>query len=98
MAATLLAETEIADALGELPGWERDGDRIVRTFRFADFARAFGFMASAGLVAERMNHHPEWTNVYNRVEVALSTHDAGGITQLDLDLATAMSGLAGGDG
>jgi len=98
MAATLLAASEIADALGELPGWEHDGDRLVRTFRFPDFVRALSFMVGAGVVAERMNHHPEWTNVYNRVEVALSTHDAGGITQLDVDLATAMSGLADGDG
>jgi 4a-hydroxytetrahydrobiopterin dehydratase len=95
MADDLLNEQKVAAALEGLQGWERDGDRLVRTFRFKDFSRAFGFMASAALVAERMNHHPDWSNVYNRVEVALSTHDAGGITQLDLDLANAMSGLAG---
>jgi 4a-hydroxytetrahydrobiopterin dehydratase len=72
-----------------LPMWRHDAarDAIVRQFFFADFVQAFGFMAQLALVAERMNHHPEWSNVYNRVEVLLTTHDAGGLTALDIELA-----------
>src|SRR5262245_62091800 len=79
-----------------LPGWRlADGrDAIVRTFTFADFNEAFGFMTRAALVAEAMNHHPEWFNVWNRVEVTLSTHDAGGVTENDLKLAEAMDRIA----
>jgi 4a-hydroxytetrahydrobiopterin dehydratase len=69
-------------------------DAITRTFRFADFSAAWGFMSRAALVAEKLDHHPEWTNVWNRVTVTLTTHDAGGLTQLDLDLAAAMDRLA----
>lgn len=69
-------------------------DAITRTFRFADFSAAWGFMARAALVAEKLDHHPEWTNVWNRVTVTLTTHDAGGLTQLDIELATAMDRLA----
>jgi 4a-hydroxytetrahydrobiopterin dehydratase len=71
--------------------WQQRGERIERSFRFPDFVSAFGFMAEVALVAERMNHHPEWTNVYGRVDVALSTHDAGGLTRLDFELARAMN-------
>lgn len=72
-----------------LPMWRHEParDGIVRQFFFADFVQAFGFMAQLALVAERMNHHPEWSNVYNRVEVLLTTHDAGGLTALDIELA-----------
>jgi len=70
-------------------------DAIQRTFVFKDFNEAFGFMARVALVAEQMNHHPEWTNVWNRVEVTLSTHDAGGLTERDLALAEAMDRIAG---
>ena len=81
-----------------LPQWRMaDGrDAIQRTFKFKDFSEAFGFMARAALVAEKMDHHPEWTNVWNRVEVTLSTHDAGGLTELDVKLAETMNALAGG--
>jgi Pterin-4a-carbinolamine dehydratase len=92
--AERLTDTQIDEALGGLEGWHRNGDAIERSFEFADFVSAFGFMASCALVAEAMNHHPEWSNVYNSVEVTLSTHDAGGLTQLDIDLATRMSELA----
>ena len=87
---------EIAEALGEKPlaGWSAVEGKLQREFRFGDFVAAFGFMTSSALVAERMNHHPEWFNVYNRVEVALTTHDVGGITTLDLELARAMNELA----
>ncbi len=74
--------------------WQSRGDRIVRDFRFPDFVTAFGFMAEIALIAERMNHHPEWFNVYGTVKVELSTHDAGGITELDLALARAMNEAA----
>ena len=82
--------------LGQLASWQSvDGrDAITRTFNFKDFNEAFGFMARAALVAEKMDHHPEWFNVYNRVDVTLSTHDAGGLTELDVELAAAMDRLA----
>ena len=84
-----------AAALASLPEW-RDvpgRDAITRTFKLKDFSEAWGFMSRAALAAESMNHHPEWTNVYNRVEVTLSTHDAGGLTQLDVKLAEILDGL-----
>ncbi|MEL6234018.1 MAG: 4a-hydroxytetrahydrobiopterin dehydratase [Pseudomonadota bacterium] len=78
-------------------GWaEAEGrDALSKTFRFGDFSAAFGWMTQVALTAEKMDHHPEWANVYNRVEVTLTTHDAGGLTQLDLDLAARMDHLAG---
>jgi 4a-hydroxytetrahydrobiopterin dehydratase len=86
------------DALGKLNGWnEVSGrDAITKKFVFKDFNQAFGFMARAALVAEKMDHHPEWFNVYKTVEVTLSTHDAGGLTELDVKLAGEMDRLAGG--
>lgn len=88
-----ISDDDVAAALADLPDWQRDGDAIVAQFRFADFARAFGFMAAAAVEAQAMNHHPEWSNVYNRVEVRLTTHDAGGLTRNDLELAARMSEL-----
>ena len=87
-----------AAALARVSAWQPvDGrDAIRRSFRFADFSAAFGFMARAALVAEKLDHHPEWTNVYNRVDVVLSTHDAGGLTERDILLAEAMDVIAGG--
>lgn len=86
-----------AAALGTLDGWtEADGrDAIAKTFRFADFKAAFAFMTACALKAERMDHHPEWTNVYARVDVTLSTHDAGGVTAKDVELAAFMDRAAG---
>jgi 4a-hydroxytetrahydrobiopterin dehydratase len=80
-----------------LPAWRlADGrDVIQKTFKFKDFSEAFGFMARAALVAEKMDHHPEWANVWNRVDVTLSTHSAGGLTELDVKLAEAMDRIAG---
>ena len=80
-----------------LPGWTMatGRDAIQRTFKFKDFSEAFGFMARAALVAEKMDHHPEWTNVWNRVDVTLSTHSAGGLTEFDVKLAEAMDKIAG---
>lgn len=80
-----------------LPQWRlvEGRDAIQRAFKFKDFNEAFGFMARAALVAEKMDHHPEWSNVWNRVEVTLATHSAGGLTELDLKLAEAMDKIAG---
>jgi 4a-hydroxytetrahydrobiopterin dehydratase len=88
-----------AEALSDLSDWQVAGDRdaITRTFRFKTFVAAFGFMTKAALVAEKMNHHPEWANVYNRVDVTLTTHDANGLTERDIALAGEMDNLAAGD-
>lgn len=94
MSRAKLTDAAIATELATTQGWARTGDTLTREFAFKDFVTAFGFMASAALVAERMNHHPDWSNVYRTVKVALSTHDAGGLTALDFELARAMSGLA----
>jgi len=82
-------------ALAGLPGWTdlMERDAIFRKFVFRDFSEAFGFMTRAALVAEKLDHHPEWLNVYRTVEVTLSTHDAGGLTEKDIALATAMDKL-----
>lgn len=92
-----LAPEARVDALAALAGWrEVEGrDAIARTFTFKDFNEAFGFMTRAALVAEKMNHHPEWFNVYKTVEVVLTTHDAGGLSDLDVRLARAMDRIAG---
>jgi 4a-hydroxytetrahydrobiopterin dehydratase len=84
-------------ALGKLPHWSAVSgrDAITRKFTFKDFNQAFGFMTRAALVAEKIDHHPEWFNVYKTVEVTLSTHDAGGVTALDIKLAEVMDQLAG---
>ena len=89
-----LSDAELAEALAGLPGWTLDEGKLHREYRFPDFVAAFGFMASVALVAERMNHHPEWFNVYGTVRVHLTTHDAGGITRRDLELARAMDARA----
>ncbi|MBV9458063.1 MAG: 4a-hydroxytetrahydrobiopterin dehydratase [Bradyrhizobium sp.] len=83
-------------ALAELPGWTEVGghEAIAKTFVFRDFNEAFGFMSRAALVAEKSDHHPEWRNVYKTVEVELSTHDAGGVTAKDIELAKAMNAIA----
>jgi 4a-hydroxytetrahydrobiopterin dehydratase len=96
MADTISGEA-LATALTEFPGWEPadDGKTIVRKFVFANFNAAFGFMARAALIAEKSDHHPDWTNVYKTVVVTLSTHDAGGVTAKDLTLARAMDKIAG---
>ncbi|MBA2590343.1 MAG: 4a-hydroxytetrahydrobiopterin dehydratase [Alphaproteobacteria bacterium] len=85
---------ELKQALKRLPDWElvRDREAITRKFKFMDFDAAFAFMTRAALMAAKMDHHPEWFNVYNKVDVILATHDAGGVTQKDIDLATAMDG------
>jgi len=86
-----------AAAVSQLSGWSAapDKDAIVKTFKFADFNAAFGFMTRVALMADKLDHHPEWFNVYNRVEVLLTTHDADGVTDLDLALARFMDAAAG---
>ena len=93
-----LTEAERGAALEELPGWTYDAERdaIRRSFRFDDFAAAFGFMTSVALMAEKADHHPEWFNVYNRVDIMLTTHDAGGLSGRDVALARKIDGLAAG--
>ena len=94
----MTATIEISDALSALPAWRRADDprpAISRSLKFADFNAAFGFMSRVALKAEVMDHHPEWSNVYNRVEVLLTTHDAGGVTQKDIDLARFIDAIAG---
>jgi 4a-hydroxytetrahydrobiopterin dehydratase len=89
------------DALEKLPGWSAlltGRDAIQRTYQFADFNAAFGFMTRVALMADKLDHHPEWSNVYNKVDVVLTTHDAGGVTSLDVELATFMDQAAKGMG
>lgn len=92
-----LGEDEIRAALGEAAGWSLAGDgaAIARTFTFRNFSEAFAFMTRSALAAEKMDHHPDWSNVYKTVEVKLSTHDAGGLTELDFKLAKKMNRFAG---
>lgn len=91
-----LESAAIRELLGDLEGWTLDdaSGSISKTFKFASFVEAFGFMAESALAAEKLNHHPEWSNVYSRVEVKLNTHDAGGLTELDFKLAKAMEKAA----
>ncbi len=93
---SVLDEESRASALAGLPGWTYDAQAkgIVRTFRFRDFSEAFGFMTRVALAAEKADHHPEWRNVWNRVDVLLTTHDAGGLTARDVALATVIDRLA----
>lgn len=91
---TALGPDELDSALADLPGWEQRDGKLHAEFEFADFAEAFGFMAAAATEAARLDHHPEWSNVYSKVSVDLVTHDADGVTELDLTLAARMSELA----
>ncbi|MDX2245215.1 MAG: 4a-hydroxytetrahydrobiopterin dehydratase [Bacteroidia bacterium] len=86
-------EQEAADQLKTLSGWKFRNNGIEKQYKFKDFTAAFGFMAQVAILAEKANHHPEWSNVYNRVEIRLSTHDAGGLTDKDFSLANAINQL-----
>jgi 4a-hydroxytetrahydrobiopterin dehydratase len=90
------AKIGAASALSQLSGWTAapDRDAIIKTFRFKDFNAAFGFMTRIALAAEKLDHHPEWFNVYNRVDVLLATHDSDGVTELDVELAKMMDAAA----
>ena len=95
MERRLLSDAERREAATALPEWEVREDRLCRRFRFPDFAAAFAFMTRVALAAERMNHHPDWSNGYNRVEIALTTHDLGGLSTLDVALAHEIDAAAG---
>ena len=90
----VLADDEVTQALADLPGWTHAEGRLRRTFKFADFADAWSFMCRSAFDAERLVHHPNWSNVYSTVEVELWSHDLGGVSQLCVELATAMQGHA----
>ena len=94
----MLSESEREEALASLAGWTLDPlrDAIVKSFRFRDFGEAFAFMTRVALEAEKADHHPEWTNVWNRVDILLSTHSAGGLTAKDVALARQIESIAGG--
>ena len=96
MAIAKLTDAQRLDLAAKLPGWRLvDGrDAIARSFKLPDFTSAFGFMTQVALAAERMDHHPEWFNVWNRVDITLSTHDAGGLSERDVKLATAIDTMA----
>jgi len=94
MAAQKLDDEAITRELGSLGKWVREGDKLFREYQFADFVAAFSFMTAVALIAEKLDHHPEWFNVYRTVRVHLATHDAGGITRKDFELARAMDKLA----
>lgn len=89
-----LSDSEIESGLKSLSGWAIKDRKLHKEYKFADFIHAFGFMATAAIAIEKMNHHPEWCNVYNRVTVDLTTHDAGGVSQNDFDLAALLDGIA----
>ena len=89
-----MTDAEVATAIAELSAWRVQNGKLHREYKFADFPHAFGFMATAAPAVEKMDHHPEWSNVYNRVTVDLSTHDAGGTTQKDFNLAKLLEGIA----
>jgi 4a-hydroxytetrahydrobiopterin dehydratase len=98
MSRKLMSETEAAQALetlntGQSVHWEIREGKLYREFEFRDFVEAFGFMTRAAMEAERLDHHPEWSNVYRRVDIRLTTHEAGGLTPLDFELATRMNRL-----
>jgi len=89
--AAKLSGEEIRTKLAEVPGWELKQGKLYRELVFEDFVSAFAFMTSVALIAEGMDHHPQWSNVYNRVEIELSTHDVGGLTERDFELAAAVN-------
>lgn len=93
-AASKYSEDELQSVIAKLPGWAIREGKLHREFQFSDFAHAFGFMATAAVLIEKKNHHPEWSNVYNRVKVDLTTHDAGGVTQRDVEFAELLDKIA----
>ncbi len=96
MADARLSDSDVQRFLEDLPGWKCSSNQLSRSFEFPNFSTAIGFMVRVAMVCETMNHHPNWYNVYGKVEVQLWTHDAGGITALDIRMATQMSQLAEG--
>ncbi len=94
MSKTKLSDSEINERLKNLPGWTLASGKLHRDLEFPDFVHAFGFMATSAIAIEKLNHHPEWSNVYNRVSIDLTTHDAGGVTDRDFELARLLDSLA----
>ena len=100
MPGTRLSDEHVAAELngdtpmGPLSGWQRDGDAIARSFEFANFVEAFGFMTKVALAAERLNHHPDWSNSWNKVDISITNHEAGGITDLCIELARSINAAA----
>jgi 4a-hydroxytetrahydrobiopterin dehydratase len=92
-----LTPDEITRVVAELDGWDLDGASLRRQFVFANFVEAFGFMAQVALIAEKLDHHPNWSNVYNRVDIAVTTHDAGGLTALDVEFVRRVDALSSRD-
>jgi len=93
----LLDDVQLEDAKKLLPDWDVSGELLFRVFLFKNFVEAFDFMTAISSTAEEMSHHPDWANVYNKVEVRLSTHDSGGVTSLDVELASVMDSLFSDD-
>ena len=89
-----LSAAEVTSRLSDVPGWRFVDGKLQHDFSFASFVEAFGFMASVALLAEGMNHHPDWSNVYNRVNITLNTHDVGGVSELDFNLAKKINALS----
>lgn len=96
MGISALAQEAIAGELQKVPGWDLAQGKLHRSYRFANFVEAFGFMTRVALLAEAMDHHPEWSNVYNRVDIFLTTHDAGGLSTRDFELAAKINALEAG--
>jgi 4a-hydroxytetrahydrobiopterin dehydratase len=94
MGAKKLTDDEIRKALDDLDGWTLENGKVHKELRFGSFVEAFSFMSGVALLAESMNHHPEWSNVYNRVTIDLTTHDAGGVSERDLELARKIDALS----
>ena len=93
MSRAKLTDAQVEEQLRALPSWSLRADKLYRELSFPNFVKAFGFMSSVALVAERMDHHPEWSNVYGRVVIELTTHDAGGVTERDFELAREIEAL-----
>jgi len=93
MSRTLLTSSELEQVLSNLPNWKETKGKIERSFKFKNFIEAFGFMTKVALEAEKIDHHPDWSNSYNKVNICLTTHSSGGISQLDIDLATYINTL-----
>ncbi len=91
----MMSENEVQTRLGKLSGWQYDGVCIHRSFVFRDFSEAFAFLTRVALISEKLNHHPDWSGVYNRVSLKLRTHDAGGITEKDFNFAGEVDALSG---
>jgi len=89
-----MSPEDVSAAISSLPGWSLNSGKLFREYKFADFTHAFAFMAAVALAAEKMDHHPDWTNMYDRVTIHLWTHDAGGITKSDLQLAQQIEKIA----